>query len=60
MKATISENKAAYLKRVRLLQEAEARGEKISLLERARRIGPVLTLVPGFSFDSDSRIKLYD
>ncbi|MCH5311003.1 MAG: hypothetical protein J1E57_03485 [Prevotella sp.] len=58
MEATISKDRAAYLERVRQLQEAEANGEKISLLERARRIGPVLVLVPGFSFDSDSKVKL--
>lgn len=34
--------------------------EKISLWERAHRIGKVCELVPGFSFDSDSEINLYD
>lgn len=58
MEAAISKDRAAYLERVRLLQEAEARGEKLSLLERARRLGPILTLMPGFSFDSDSEVKL--
>ena len=33
--------------------------ERQSLLERARRMGKVLELVPGFSFDSDSQVKLY-
>lgn len=34
--------------------------EKISLLERARRLGKVCEVVPGFSFNSDSKIKLYE
>ena len=34
--------------------------EKLSLWEIAERMGPVIELVPGFSFDSDSKIKLYD
>lgn len=31
-----------------------------SLWEKAHQIGPVVELVPGFSFDSDSEISLYD
>ena len=34
--------------------------EKLSLWERAQRLGPTIELVPGFSFDSDSKVKLYD
>ena len=59
METTISKERAAYLEKVKLLLEAEARGEKISLFERAKRLGPVFTLAPGFSFDSDSKVKLY-
>ena len=51
MEATISKERAAYLERVRQLKEAEARGEKISLMERAGRLGKIFELVPGFSFD---------
>lgn len=43
-----------------LLALAIKAGERLSVLERARRLGPVLSLVPGFSFDSDSKIKLYE
>lgn len=32
---------------------------KMSLWERAKKIGKVLELAPGFSFDSDSKVKLY-
>ena len=35
------------------------KSEKLSLLDRAKRMGKVLELVPGFSFDSDSQVKLY-
>ena len=59
MEATISKERAAYLERVRQLQDAIDKGEKISLMERARRLGKVFELVPGFSFDSDSQVKLY-
>ena len=31
--------------------------ENLSLWERAQRMGKVMELVPGFSFDSDSKIK---
>lgn len=34
--------------------------EKKSLWEIAHEMGPICELVPGFSFDSDSKIKLYD
>ena len=34
--------------------------KKMSLWERAHQIGPVIRLAPGFSFDSDSKIKLYE
>lgn len=34
--------------------------KKVSLWERAHEIGPAFELVPGFSFDSDSKIKLYE
>ena len=59
MEATISKERAAYLERARKLQEAVDNGEKISLWERAKRLGSVFQLVPGFSFDSDSKVKLY-
>jgi hypothetical protein len=59
MEATISKERAAYLERARNLQEAVDRGEKISLMERSRRLGKVFELVPGFSFDSDSTVRLY-
>ena len=32
---------------------------KLSLWERAKRMGKVLELAPGFSFDSDSKVKVY-
>lgn len=60
MEATISKEQAEYLERVRRLHEAEDRGERLSLWDRAQILGPVLELVPGFSFDSDSKVKLYD
>ncbi|MBR1557456.1 MAG: hypothetical protein IJ647_06825 [Prevotella sp.] len=59
MEGNISKERAAYLERARKLREAIDRGEKISPLERAKRLGPVFQLVPGFSFDSDSQVKLY-
>ncbi len=59
MEATISNERAAYLERARKLQEAVDRGEKISYWERFHRLGKVFDLVPGFSFDSDSKVKLY-
>ena len=34
--------------------------KKMSLWERAHQMGPVIKLAPGFSFDSDSKIKLYE
>ena len=34
--------------------------KKQSLWEIAEQMGPVIELVPGFSFDSDSKVKLYD
>ena len=55
----ISKERIAYLERARQLQEAIDRGEKISLMERSKRLGPIMSLVPGFSFDSDSKVKLY-
>ena len=33
--------------------------EKLSLWERAKRMGKVMELAPGFSFDSDSKVKTY-
>lgn len=33
--------------------------EKLSLWERAKRMGKVMELVPGFSFDSDAQVKTY-
>lgn len=57
---TITKERAAYLERARKLQEDIDRGEKISLMERSRRLGVTLQLVPGFSFDSDAKVKLYD
>lgn len=56
----ISKERAAYLERARKLQEAIDNGEKISLWERAERLGVTLQLVPGFSFDSDSKVKMFD
>ena len=41
------------------MKKKEITKEKLSLWEIAERIGPVVELVPGFSFDSDSKIKLY-
>ena len=32
---------------------------KLSLWERAKRMGKVMELAPDFSFDSDSKVKLY-
>ena len=32
--------------------------EKLSLWERAKRMGKVMELVPGFSFDSDAKVKI--
>lgn len=57
---TITKERAAYLERARKLQEDIDRGEKITYWERFERLGPVFQLVPGFSFDSDSKVKLYD
>ena len=57
---TISKERAAYLERARKLQEAVDKGEKISLWERAERLGVTLQLAPGFSFDSDSKVKMFD
>ena len=34
--------------------------KKISLWDKAHQIGPVLELAPGFSFDSDSEVKIED
>ena len=34
--------------------------EKMSIWEIAEKMGPVIELVPGFSFDSDAKVKLYD
>ena len=34
--------------------------EKMSIWEIAEKMGPVAELVPGFSFDSDAKVKLYD
>ena len=59
MEATISKERAAYLERVRQVKEAEARGEKISYWERFHRLGKLFELAPGFSFDSNSQVKLY-
>ena len=33
--------------------------KKLSLWERAKKMGKVLELTPGFSFDSDSQVKVY-
>ena len=33
--------------------------KKLSLWERAKRMGKVMELAPGFSFDSDSKVKTY-
>jgi len=41
-------------------EHKEKKKEKLSLMQRAKRIGPAIELVPGFSFDSDSKIKLYE
>ena len=38
----------------------ETQEKKMSLWERAHLLGPTMETVPGFSFDSDSEIKLYD
>jgi hypothetical protein len=42
---------------IKQMKQAET---KTSLWEKAHHIGPVVELVPGFSFDSDSKIRLYD
>jgi hypothetical protein len=34
--------------------------KKQSLWEIAHNMEPMFELVPGFSFDSDSKVKLYD
>ena len=33
---------------------------RMSILEIARIMGPVVELAPGFSFDSDSKVKLFE
>jgi len=33
---------------------------KLSLWEVAHKMEPMFELAPGFSFDSDSKVKLYD
>ena len=57
------------MKKIKLLQEQISQMKqaetKTSLWERAHAYaaqfdGPVLELAPGFSFDSDSTIKLYE
>ena len=58
--ASNSVERMTYIERAHQLALAIKAGERLSVLERARRLGPVLSLVPGFSFDSDSRIKLYE
>lgn len=33
--------------------------KKLSLWDRAKKMGKVLELAPGFSFDSDSKVKVF-
>ena len=41
------------------MEKVVTKKKKLSLWERAKRMGKVLELAPGFSFDSDSKVKVY-
>ena len=42
-----------------IMKRAMTKQTKLSLWERAKKMGKVLELTPGFSFDSDSQVKVY-
>jgi hypothetical protein len=41
------------------MEKTVTKKKKLSLWERAKKMGKVLELAPGFSFDSDSKVKVY-
>ena len=41
------------------MKRAMTKQKKLSLWERAKKMGKVLELTPGVSFDSDSQVKVY-
>ena len=41
------------------MERVATKKKKLSLWERAKKMGKVLELAPGFSFDSDSKVKVY-
>lgn len=42
------------------MMKTNKRQEKLSPWDRALRMGPTIELIPGFSFDSDSKVRLQD
>ena len=42
-----------------IMEKTVTKKKKLSLWERAKKMGKVLELAPGFSFDSDSKVKVY-
>ena len=40
--------------------ETNNRQQKLSPWDRALRLGPTIELISGFSFDSDSKVRLQD
>ena len=47
------------VKTLTIMRRTMTKEKKLSLWERAKKMGKVLELTPGFSFDSDSQVKVY-
>jgi len=41
------------------MESMTKKDKKLSLWDRAKKMGKVLELAPGFSFDSDSKVKVF-